>query len=187
MPAPQRDPQRLLAEASARIAVRDIQRRHDLRSILAVQWWELTLGILIFPIALGIFLLLVRLAEFDLGEWEGLDYEVLRHEKRLWARMAADPSFAPPGGESARNFALRLLAGVREIAAAHAGQRVILVSHGGALATALAMILHAEGNRWPEYQMGNCALSELAFTPQPQLLRFNEVAHLQAIGVLDKW
>lgn len=128
-----------------------------------------------------------RLAEFDLGEWEGLDYEVLRHEKRLWARMAADPSFAPPGGESARNFALRLLAGVREIAAAHAGQRMILVSHGGALATALAMILHAEGNRWPEYQMGNCALSELAFTPQPQLLRFNEVAHLQAIGVLDKW
>lgn len=67
MPAPQRDPQRLLAEASARIAVRDIQRRHDLRSILAVQWWELTLGILIFPIALGIFLLLVRLAEFDPG------------------------------------------------------------------------------------------------------------------------
>jgi len=128
-----------------------------------------------------------RLAEFDLGEWEGLAYETLRHEKQLWARMAADPSFAPPGGESARDFALRLLRAVQEIAATHAGQRVILVSHGGALATALAMILETNGNRWPAYQMDNCALSELVFAPQPRLARFNETAHLQGIGVLGKW
>jgi hypothetical protein len=64
---PPRDPQKLLAEASARIAVRDIRRRHELRDVIRVQWWELLLGMLTFPIALGLLLLLVRLAEFDEG------------------------------------------------------------------------------------------------------------------------
>lgn len=127
------------------------------------------------------------LAEFNLGEWEGLSYEVLRHEKRLWARMAADPTFSPPGGESAIQFAVRLVTAFKTTAAQHSGQTVILVSHGGAIATALAMLLLGEGNCWSEYQMANCALTELVFAPEAQLVRFNEKAHLHAIGALDEW
>ncbi len=48
-----------------------------------------------------------NLAEFNLGDWEGLTYDDLRHEKQLWAKMDADPNFRPPGGESAMEFAMR--------------------------------------------------------------------------------
>lgn len=128
-----------------------------------------------------------ELAEFNLGEWEGLSYEALRHEKRLWDRMNEDPNFAPPGGESAVQFATRLISTLRTIAQTHAGEQVVVISHGGAIATALAMLLEQNGRNWPKYQMANCGLSELRFAPQPQLIRFNEIEHLQGIGNLKNW
>lgn len=119
------------------------------------------------------------LAEYHLGEWDGLTYQQLRHEKRLWERMAADPNFAPPGGESAVQFATRVVRSLRRIAAGHAGQTVAVVSHGGAMATALAMFLTGDGKRWTEYQMDNCALTELVLNPAPVLGRFNDTSHLK--------
>lgn len=131
--------------------------------------------------------LLPELAEFNLGEWEGLSYEVLRNDKRLWDRMNEDPNFTPPAGESAVQFATRLVNAFTTIAQTHKGEQIIVVSHGGAIATALAMLLDQDGREWPRYQMANCGLSELRFTPQPQLVRFNEIAHLQGIGNLENW
>ncbi|RME84085.1 MAG: histidine phosphatase family protein [Caldilineae bacterium] len=127
------------------------------------------------------------LAEFDLGEWEGLTYEELRHEKRLWERMGADPTFAPPGGESAVAFATRLLQGTQAIVRRHAGETVVVVSHGGAIATALAMLLERDGSAWPRYQVTNCALTEVVFATEPRLVRFNDSKHLEQIGALGKW
>ena len=118
------------------------------------------------------------LGEYDLGEWEGLSYEVLRHEKRLWERMAADPHWAPSGGESAVQFVTRTLRTLQGIATRHPGQTVVVVGHGGAIATALAMLLEGAGDRWTSYQMDNCAITELTFDPQPRLVRFNDVKHL---------
>ncbi len=127
------------------------------------------------------------LAEFNLGEWEGLPYEQLRHEKRLWERMNADLAFAPPGGESAVEFAMRLVQGFQSIAGRHPGQTVLIVSHGGAISTALAMLIDQDGTRWTSYQMANCALSELTFDPAPHLLRLNDTEHLNDIGTLGDW
>ncbi|HEY52843.1 MAG TPA: histidine phosphatase family protein [Caldilineae bacterium] len=127
------------------------------------------------------------LAEFDLGEWEGLTYEQLRHEKRLWEKMNVDPNFAPPGGESAVEFAMRLVRSFQAIAARHQGQTVLIVSHGGAISTALAMIIDQDGTRWTSYQMANCALSELAFDPAPRLVRLNDIEHIDGIGALGEW
>ena len=127
------------------------------------------------------------LAEFDLGEWEGLTYEQLRHEKRLWDKMNVDPAFAPPGGESAVEFATRLVHGFQSIAGRHQGQTVLIVSHGGAIATALSMLIEQDGTRWTSYQMANCALSELTFDPAPRLVRLNDAEHLNGIGTLGDW
>ncbi len=121
----------------------------------------------------------VDLAEYQLGEWDGLTYQQLRTEKRLWERMAADPNFAPPGGESAVQFATRVVRSLRRIATGHAGQTVAVVSHGGAMATALAMFLTGDGQRWTEFQMDNCALTELLLNPAPVLGRFNDTTHLK--------
>ena len=127
------------------------------------------------------------LAEFNLGEWEGLSYETLRFEKRLWERMAADPTFTPPGGESAVSFAMRLVGSFRAIVAQHMGQEIVVIGHGGALATALAMILDNQGSAWPKYQMDNCGLTEIEMLPAPRLVRFNDVAHLDGIGTHVLW
>ena len=122
------------------------------------------------------------LAEYNLGEWEGLTYEELRYEKRLWDRMREDPHWAPPGGESAYQFAHRVLSAFQRIVARHPGEMVLVVSHGGAIATALALLLDKDGRRWPRYQMSNCGVSQLVFAPQPRLIRFNETAHLHQVG-----
>ena len=127
------------------------------------------------------------LAEFNLGEWEGLTYEQLRHEKHLWERMNTDATFAPPGGESAVEFATRLVHGFQSIAGRHQGQTVLIVSHGGAISTALAVLIDQDGTRWTSYQMANCALSELTFDPAPRLIRLNDTEHLDDIGSLGDW
>ncbi|HEY80008.1 MAG TPA: histidine phosphatase family protein [Anaerolineae bacterium] len=127
------------------------------------------------------------LAEFHLGEWEGLTYEQLREEKQLWKRMGEDPDFAPPGGESARDFAMRLLHSIQTIVQTHAGESVGVVGHGGAMATALALLLDGDGSRWRDYLMHNASLSKLLFDPEPRLLFFSDVSHLKGVGNLEKW
>lgn len=122
------------------------------------------------------------LSEYNLGEWEGLTYEELRYERRLWERMAEDPHWAPPGGESAYTFATRVIAAFQRAAQAHPGEKVLVISHGGAIATALALLLEGNGSLWRKYQMINCAITELHFSPQPTLVRFNDVAHLEEVG-----
>jgi probable phosphoglycerate mutase len=119
------------------------------------------------------------LSEFHLGEWDGLTLEALRDEKQLWARMAADPHFAPPGGESAMQFGLRLVGAVRAILSRHPGETIAIFSHGGALATVLAVLLENQGNRWPGYLMDNGGISEVVFEPGPRLVRLNDVSHIR--------
>ena len=127
------------------------------------------------------------LAEYHLGEWEGLSYQQLKDDKRLWARMAENPDFIPPGGESARQFATRLLTSFQTIIRQNAGERVMVVGHGGALATAISMLLHQDGLHWRQYQMLNASLSKLVFDPAPRLESFSDVSHLEKIGNLGKW
>ena len=127
------------------------------------------------------------LAEFDLGAWEGLSYEALRFDKRLWIKMEEDPTFSPPDGESAVEFATRLVQGTRAIANKYRGQTVVVVSHGGALATMLACLTEENPQNWTPYQMENCALTELRFAPEPEIIRLNDTTHLVAIGTLGEW
>lgn len=126
------------------------------------------------------------LAEFHLGEWEGLTYEELRDEKRLWEQMD-DPDFSPPGGESPRAFAMRLLSSFQTILQTHPGETVAVVGHGGAMATLLSLILDGSGATWREYQMLNASLTRLEFDPDPRLVFFSDISHLESIGNLGEW
>lgn len=118
------------------------------------------------------------LGEYDLGEWEGLSYQHLHAEKKLWEHMANDPDYAPHGGESPRNVTDRLCGALREIAERHAGQHVVAVSHGGAMALALGYLIEREHGRWKRV-MGNCAVTQLELDPVPRLLVFNHAEHLE--------
>ena len=118
------------------------------------------------------------LSEYDLGEWEGLEYAHLASEKNLWEHMANDPDYAPHGGESPRDVTERLCGALHEIEARHRGEHVIAVSHGGAMALALGYLLEGEHGRWRRV-MGNCAVTRLELAPEPRLLVFNHVEHLE--------
>lgn len=120
------------------------------------------------------------LAEYHLGRWEGKTYQELHETHRLWDEMRRDPDFAPHGGESPRQVTGRVTAALRRIGASHRGERVIVVTHGGALSMALAAILEGDYTRWRRV-MSNCAVSELVLEPEPELLSFNQTEHLDGL------
>ena len=78
-----------------------------------------------------------RLRERHFGVGEGMTYEeVDRAYPGAFARIRnVDPDFVIPGGESRRQFHERVRAAFDSIAQAHAGRTVVVVTHGGALAT----------------------------------------------------
>jgi probable phosphoglycerate mutase len=76
-----------------------------------------------------------RLRERHLGVLQG----VLRHVAPdtvgdVYVRYrSSDPDYVIPGGESARQFAGRVLACVNHLVHRHSGETVVVVSHGGVL------------------------------------------------------
>lgn len=124
------------------------------------------------------------LREVYLGDWEG---DVLRtyvaRGHPLALRMRAEQRWdVVPGAESMADLHDRLRAGVGRIVAAHPGQRVAVVSHGGVIATLLSL---ASGARPFAFEnVANCSISELAISgPEWTVLRFNETAHLDRTHV----
>ena len=91
--------------------------------------------------------------------------------------MRTDPHFAPHGGETPLEVGQRLAGALRAIALRHPGERVVVVSHGGALGIAFGVLLDDDYSRFDRMMM-NCAISELAFSPKPDLLSFNQIDHL---------
>jgi broad specificity phosphatase PhoE len=120
------------------------------------------------------------LREYHLGSWEGKPYSELYRVHKFWHHIKADPDFAPHGGESPRQVASRLTAALRKIAADHPGERVVVVTHGGALSMAMGVILDGSYTKWRRV-VANCAVSELVFEPRPELLSFDVSDHLEGL------
>ncbi len=83
----------------------------------------------------------MRLREANLGEWEGkLFTDIKLHYPDWLERRKQDPAHPlAPGGENLIQLAERLSNAASEIARNHAGERVLVVSHGLALATLLCL------------------------------------------------
>jgi broad specificity phosphatase PhoE len=118
------------------------------------------------------------LSEYDIGKWEGKSFKELHEVHRLWEFIRDDPDFAPHGGESPRQVIQRLTGCLRGLADRHPGERIIVVTHGGALAMALGEFLEPGKKSWT-HVMTNCAVTELALEPTPELLSFNLNQHLE--------
>ena len=78
---------------------------------------------------------LPALREQSFGLLEGLDVPTIRtRHPALWAEwLLHHADYALPGGESLRQFHARVLEAVHELASAHAGRHVVVVTHGGVL------------------------------------------------------
>ncbi|MGO4002480.1 alpha-ribazole phosphatase family protein [Pseudomonas fluorescens] len=80
------------------------------------------------------------LQELHFGAWEGQSAAALMEtDAEGLGLFWADPySFTPPQGEAVIDFSARVLAAVERLHQAHAGERVLLVSHGGVMRLLLA-------------------------------------------------
>lgn len=89
--------------------------------------------------------------EIHCGDLEGMPLHQLQREfPELWMRNEAqvDETFAWPGGESYEGFRARVLDGLRATAAAHAGQRVAVVTHAGVISQVLGVIRGRAASAW---------------------------------------
>ncbi|MCB2253318.1 alpha-ribazole phosphatase family protein [Pseudomonas chlororaphis] len=98
-----------------------------------------------FAEALGARLALPVVLEADLqelhfGAWEGQSAAALMStDAEALGRFWADPyAFTPPQGEPVLAFSARVLAAVERLYQSYAGERVLLVSHGGVMRLLLA-------------------------------------------------
>jgi probable phosphoglycerate mutase len=79
----------------------------------------------------------MRLRERGLGLLEGLTREEAsqRHPEVFAEYAAGGPDFVIPGGESASQRLRHALECLEELAARHAGARIVVVTHGGVLSS----------------------------------------------------
>ena len=125
------------------------------------------------------------LGEYHLGSWEGRPYRELLEVEDFWRRIRGDPDFAPEGAESVRQVAERFASAVHRIATTHVGERVVAVSHGGAISIGLGWLLDRDLASWRRV-MRNCAVSELVVEPEGvRLGRFDDVEHLAGLDPVD--
>jgi alpha-ribazole phosphatase len=106
-----------------------------------------------------------RLREIDQGEWEGVRVdEITARYPQLWAARQRDPLHTrPPAGETPLEVAARVWAAADDIARLHPGGRVLIVSHGLALA---ALLVRARGvplERAYDCVPGNAQVEEITW------------------------
>ena len=119
--------------------------------------------------------------ETDFGAWEGLTFAEVRErwpsELTTWL---ADPSVAPPDGESFDQVSERVTAALHRILAERAHQTVLIVSHVTPIKTLVAAALLAPPAALYRMHLDVAALCEIDwYADGPAVLRsFNDTAHL---------
>lgn len=92
------------------------------------------------------------LREIDVGSWSGLTRaEISERDPAGFARWAGGGGMQDHGGEAREAFSARVLDAVLEIGARHAGERVLLVAHGGVVRALQRAVLGE-----PEPVLENC-------------------------------
>jgi len=103
------------------------------------------------------------LIEQRLGDWQGITHEALverlRHPPHpFWPHGALEE---PPGGESFSQLQARVAPAIERIAAAHAGNDVVIVAHGGSIRAALAHAIGLDPHQALTFSIRNLGLTRL--------------------------
>jgi len=122
-----------------------------------------------------------RLRERAFGVFEGLTADEIRarYPEEYACFASRDPDYEVPGGESARGFMRRCLGCLAEIAGRHAGEGVLVVTHGLVL-DALYRVAHDldHGVQRP-VPLINASLNLFSYvTDCWRMVRWGDVTHL---------
>lgn len=117
------------------------------------------------------------LQEGFLGDWEGVTYQQLG-EFKFARRSIKDDDFSGHNGESPNQLARRMIDTINEIRSKHSNENIIIVSHGAAIAHAMAILLDTKPVFGYQYLMHNAAVTEISFSPEAKTEHFNFHDHL---------
>ncbi|MEW6182785.1 MAG: alpha-ribazole phosphatase [Bacillota bacterium] len=126
---------------------------------------------------------LSALREIDFGEWEGLTRDEIKARfpevsKQWWTRPY---STRLPGGETLSEVAARAVGALKQIAASHKDEQVVVVSHGGVIRASIGHFIRMDLNQYWRLRQDNAALNVLEFFEEDkaQLILFNDTSHLK--------
>jgi len=119
------------------------------------------------------------LREYSVGELENTTFRDLAEQHGFFEQIKADPTYAPAKGESVVSVADRMIPALERIYCAHPdADNIVVVSHGAAMAIALAALIDGNPSLWTQYSFGNCSITELHLEPEPCVGHFNRTEHL---------
>ncbi|MCY4014165.1 MAG: histidine phosphatase family protein [Gammaproteobacteria bacterium] len=105
----------------------------------------------------------VALRERCYGVFEGLSRTEIaaQYPDARIASGAANPDYTPPGAETQDEFNGRVIGAFDRIANEHAGERVIVVTHGGVVTAFARYVLGVPADAPRRFDIGNTSLSLL--------------------------
>lgn len=128
------------------------------------------------------------LRERAFGRFEGLTWQEIDEgypeDAARWRRR--EPDYPVGGGESLVVFSARCLAAARRAAAAHPGQSIALVAHGGVLDCLYRAATRVALDAPRSWQLGNATINRLLATPDGfTLVGWNDDQHLAGLSADD--
>jgi len=114
------------------------------------------------------------LIEVDYGAWSGRSLASLRRT-RAWRAMEASPSrMRFPGGEALSAVQARAVAACEELAAAHHGAQIALVTHGDVIRTVIAYYLGSPLDLYERIAVDPASIATIDLgTPHPRVVTVN--------------
>lgn len=119
-----------------------------------------------------------RWLELDYGTFDGQAQGAVSAD--VWDRWRADPTYAPPGGESLVDLEARVVAALEDLAHVARQRDVVVVSHVSPIKAAVAWAIDSSAGvlSW-RCRLDVASICRIALTPRgPVLTSFNETAHL---------
>jgi ribonuclease H / adenosylcobalamin/alpha-ribazole phosphatase len=119
--------------------------------------------------------------ETDFGDWDGYTFaEVSQKWPAELQRWLADPSVAPPSGESFETVTRRVCRARDRILAQHSGKTVAVVSHVSPIKILVRLALDAPASALQRMFLGPASISVIEYYPDGpvSLQSFNDTAHL---------
>ncbi len=122
------------------------------------------------------------LRERGFGSFEGHTFQEIDtrwpEEARRWRQRDVD--FSPGGaGESLRVFYERCVGAATRLAAAHPGQTIAIVAHGGVMDCLYRAASRVSLDASRSWQLGNASINRLLYTPEGySLVGWSDTSHL---------
>lgn len=125
------------------------------------------------------------LRERGFGRFEGHTFREIEarwpDQALRWRKRDAD--FGPPGGETLRGFYERVVCTAERLAAAHRGQTIALVAHGGVLDCLYRAASRVDLQAPRTWELGNASINRLLHTDEGfTLVGWADTMHLMHTG-----